>query len=287
LAEMPTSEAWNALYKHKIVRERNNLPSNEYHILARTDLKPMNIQDDYNGPVRTIEPPNKCYEAEIVEDDRSKAFWKCNNMARKISLYVAYSVGYAVPMFCIYVGKEMLLPEYVPFGLTAYYYLLEEAKNDERFNSLKKGYGKAEELLNKVPNSGYLDRAICSAGIACIGIDEELSFLSSWKVIELISENDFCRYIKDNSVKISKFCKIMSTLKRRKISVNETEVHDMYQIRNKIAHSALNAEEFRKMMDKFSILRELSLQVLASVLGDMGFNDGNTTGQRPRSIVER
>jgi hypothetical protein len=285
---MPTSEAWNALYKHKIVKEQNNLPSNEYHILARTDLRPMNIQDDYDGRVRTIAPPNKCYEAEIVEDDRSTAFWKCNNMARKISLYVAYSVGYAVPMFCIYVGKDMLFQyEYVPFGLAAYDYLREEAKKEEWFNSLKKGYGKAEELLNKVPDSGYLDRAICSAGIACIGIDEELSFLSSWKVIELISENDFCGYMKDNSVKKWKFCKVMSTLKRRKISVNKTEVCDMYQIRNKIAHSALNAEDFRKMMDKFSILRELSLQVLASALGDMDFNDGDTTGRRAnKGIVE-
>lgn len=289
---MPSKQAWDALYGDDAVKNRASLSDNEYVVLARTDLEPLQLKGADSNQIRTISPPNETITSVVRAEDSRTAIWKTGHTAMRIMRYLAYSLKYAVPVFFVYAGKNFIVHEYRDQDLFSYYppdFVAQTnvtQKGEEEWCAyLSKCFSEARKLLGCVEIGSQLDRAIIAAGTSFSVDDPEFAYLAAWKAIEIIADKDFresaCRFkqgIEDDksayfsqimeklfsgkSFKLDTLDKVKTTLLRRTPFDNWEQVEKYYRLRNKIAHSVPDAADYQETVSVLPALRNLSALVV-------------------------
>ncbi len=295
MAEMPSSEAWNALYGHQIVKNSKSLPDYEFWMLARTDFLPVTLKDDIGNAIRTVTPLNETFAEKITTKTTTDPIWKLSDSAKRVSRYIAYVLRYQAPIFFVFVGKNLLFNQYHGLEVADYYppSLLVGTATDKEENEwreyLRNGFSETKKLLVDIKMDTCLDRIITAVGISFSVVDAEFAYLSAWKGIELLADDDFRnsaslfkRGVKSDeydyfsqimqklfsgeSVKLDTLDKVKTTLLRRIDYDNEDNIKKYYHLRNKIAHSTPDSVDYRSIVETLPELINLSAQVVHSAL---------------------
>lgn len=298
MASMPSNQAWDALYGSGVVKNSASLSSDEYVVLARTDLKPLELRSHDGRPIRTIVPPNETIMMAFKAEERKAAFWKMGHISMRVMRFLAYSLKYPVPVFFVHIGKSLLFNEYHDRDYSSYYppglitqTAASRKEEDEWSDYLRERFSEARELLSRVETDSLMDRAITAVGTAFSADDPEFAYLGAWKGIELVADRDLkesARRFKvgmadDESAyfsqimgklfsgekfKLDTLDKVKKTLLTRAAFDNSDEIQKYYNLRNKIAHSTPDAHDYQETISLLPALRNLSsLVVDAAVKG--------------------
>lgn len=290
---MQSAEAWEALYGLDIATSKVPIRQGDYHVLGRTDLRPVTIKCPDRAS-RVVTPPNKTIDIQFNEVQRGNVFWRCDHYAKRIHRYLTYSLRYAVPLFCVFIGNDFRFNIYFHSEPGAYYppeaMICNEAKEQEWLQYLLARYELAERLLTRLVEGTAEDRAIFSAADSLYLDNIELAYLSAWKTIDIIAEEElelqaqaYSKGIKGNyanyfssimskllsgrTVRVDKFDRAKVALSSAIGFSDEARLRKWYDLRNDVAHSSLSTEQFRELLNELPELRNTSLLLLSARLG--------------------
>lgn len=290
---MQSAEASEVLYSSDIATGKVAIPQGVYHVLGRTDLRPVTIKCR-DGTSRVVTPPNKTIDIQFSEVRRENVFWRCDHYAKRMHRYLTYSLRHPVPLFCVFMGNDFRFNIYFHSEPSAYFppevMICNEAKEQEWLNYLLEKYELTERLLTRLVEGTTEDRAIFSAADSFYLDNIELAYLSAWRTIDIIAEEELAlqaqaysngmrsnyadyfssimpKLLSGRTVKINKFVRAKVALSSAIGFSDEAKLHKWHELRNHVVHSSLSSEQFREMLNELPELRNASIALLSAKLG--------------------
>lgn len=271
--------------------DRAQLSVNEYWIAGKTAIGPV-VFSIADGDVVDISPPLREFRIKESIETEKNAFPHLFRAAKRIRNLVSYACRARVPVNCLLIGRNFAVPQrFEPITADSSMFLDAFPFRGGKWKTeLETKYDRAQELLEKIPADGFLDRAIAHLSDALWVGEAEDSFLHSWRALEAIGDNDFLdaqmHHEKSLSESIGAYLEpteldrarirgsVVPKLRRVLVSVQvrlarddlQEEIRGLEKLRNAIAHGEVTPDKYRVIVEKKGSLMGLARGVVESAI---------------------
>jgi len=304
----PRREADPIIYADPDVRGHKDLADDQCVVVARTVMLPLiRVSETGERIGEPSYPPALTVKLTIHEPRQDLQMLHSVLGAERIRDYLAYATGVRIPIRWVMASKRFLFPQEFIFDGQAYMppeLLIGRMDYSEWAGEIESGMVEAQRLLG-IPEAGSpLDRAIDLVGRAITTDDRESCFLYCWRAIETVSAMDlavsreafkagdvragdpyvssqllqFLRGEEEIQLGIGQRCFV--SLQARVSGFDITKGREWYQLRGKVAHAGLSAEDYRDVLYGVPEILALAKACVASRLkeDDPGTGPAVTSG---------
>jgi hypothetical protein len=316
-AQSPVEQADRALDAIPMLRDISKIPPNQCWVVCRSMMAPIYVSSPVTQTVtltdkpqvvtfpispettpiaQVLQPPNGTVIYGFEETDERRQIHGMFLGAKRVRNCLAFLAEVPVPIRYAFASQRILWRESYNVEMIMRYHpeirgASDEAKR-EWFSHLEGAFGRAEELLRRIPPMSPLGRAISLVGDAIWSSDIEESFLYAWRAVDVAAKEDFSavrrleggdreraleRYTSLAADEVSAenhwrgpsvSTRIRVTVANRANDVGDEKTKEFNKLRGAIAHDTVDVDQFRRVLENRWEAIHIARRVVESAIGD-------------------
>ena len=294
----PLEQADLALDAVPLLKDISKIPPNQCWVVCRSMLAPIYVSSPVTQTVtltdkpqvisfpispettpiaQVLQPPNGTVIYGFEEEDERRQIHGMFLGAKRVRNCLAFLAEVPVPIRYAFASQRILWRESYNVEMVMRYHPEIRAPSDEGgrewFAHLEKAFGRAEDLLRRIPPMSPLGRAVSLVGDAIWSSDVEESFLYAWRAVDVVAKEDFSAVRRlegeARALSLAKYqalgpdevvpeehwrgpsvsTRIRVTVADRVQGVADERVREFNRLRGAVAHDTVDVDQFRRVLD--------------------------------------